>query len=190
MDCARPDGEISIPNADWSSRRLAYAALMTAAGLAGLYAEPIPNLELLTLVAFCSGVLLGSRDGAMVGGLTEFLYSLFNPYGIAHPLVTVSQVVGMALPGVLGGWAMRLRIPSRGTAGRLAFLIPAGILLTVFFDLITNVASGLVYGQMKVTLLGGIPFALIHVGTNALLFGLIGLPLIPVFARYRSRLSS
>ena len=163
---------------------------MTAAGLAGLYAEPIPNLELLTLVAFCSGVLMGSRDGAMIGGLTEFLYSLFNPYGIAHPLVTGSQVAGMVLPGIFGGWVMRLGIPTRGTGARVWFLIPTAVILTLWFDLITNVASGLVYGQIGATLIGGIPFALIHVGTNVLLFATIGVPLLPVFARYRSRLSS
>lgn len=163
---------------------------MMAAGLAGLYAEPIPNLELLTLVSFCSGVLLGARDGAMVGGLTEFLFTLFNPYGMAHPLVTASQVLGMALPGVAGGWAMRLGIPARGITGRIAFLVPAAVVVTLWFDLLTNLASGLVYGQLGAILIGGIPFALIHVGTNALLFAVLGVPLVPVFARYRSRLSS
>ena len=77
-----------------SSRRLSYAALMVAAALTGVYSESIANFEVLTLVVFGSGVLLGARDGALVGTLTELIYSLLNPYGPAHPLVTLSQVIG------------------------------------------------------------------------------------------------
>jgi uncharacterized membrane protein len=69
-------------------------------------------------------------------------------------------------------------------------LAVTGALLTVFFDLITNVATGLLFGQIRATLIGGVPFALLHVGSNVALFALLGTPLIAVFARYRARLSS
>ena len=69
-----------------------------AAGLTGAYAETIPNFEVLTLVVFCSGVLLGVRDGVMTGAITMLVYSLLNPYGAAPPLITLSQVVGEAAP--------------------------------------------------------------------------------------------
>src|SRR5437867_9351649 len=94
-----------------SSRRLSYAALMVAAGLTGVYAEPIPNFEVLTLVVFSSGVLLGTRDGTLVGVLSELIFSLLNPYGAAHPLVTLSQVTGVALAGAAGGLAGRAGLP-------------------------------------------------------------------------------
>jgi uncharacterized membrane protein len=173
-----------------SSRRLSYAALMVAAGLTGVYAEPIPNFEVLTLVVFCSGVLLGARDGALVGALSESIYTLLNPYGSAHPLLMFAQVTGMAVAGAAGGVAGRAGLPALPPAARAAALAPVGAGVTACFDLLTNLAIGLVYGQLRVTLMGGIPFSLVHIGTNAVLFALLGAPLVGVFARYRLRLSS
>jgi hypothetical protein len=173
-----------------SSRRLSYAALMVAAGLTGVYAEQIPNFEVLTLVVFCSGVLLGARDGAWVGALSELVYSVLNPYGMAHPLVTAAQVTGLALAGVAGGLAVKVGVPGWSPPVRAVWLAVAAFCVTAIFDLLTNVAGGVVYGQMKLTLAGGIPFALIHIGTNVMLFAAIGTPLTSVFAHYRSRLSS
>jgi uncharacterized membrane protein len=173
-----------------SSRRLSYAALMVAAGLTGVYAETIPNFEVLTLVVFCSGVLLGARDGALVGALSELIYSLLNPYGAVHPIVTVSQVVGLGAAGLAGGLAARLGLPERRPGVRAVGLAIIGLSVTAFFDLLTNLATGVVYGQMKLTLMGGIPFALVHIATNVALFVTLGTPLAAVFAHYRSRLSS
>jgi hypothetical protein len=160
---------------------------MIALGLTGAYVHVIPNLELVTLAAFASGVLLGVRDGTGVAALTMLLYSLLNPYGMAHPLVTTSQVLGEALVGATGGVAAGLaRSPALIRAGVLGL---AGALLTLVYDLVTNVATGIVFGQMRVTLLGGIPFALWHIATNAMLFATLGPVLVAVLARYRARLS-
>ncbi len=172
-----------------SFRRLSYAALLVAAGLTGVYAETIPNFEVLTLVTFASGVLLGARDGALVGGLTMLVYSLLNPYGAAHPVVTLAQVTGEAVTGVAGGIAARAGLPALAPAPRAAVLAVAALVLTGFYDLLTNVASGLVFGQMRATLLGGVLFALWHMATNAALFAVVGTPLVGVCAHYRSRLS-
>lgn len=152
-----------------------------------MYAETIPNFEVLTLVVFGSGVLLGARDGALVGALTMLLYSLLNPYGMAHPLVTAAQVAGEVLAGAAGG--ALAGVAAWPPAARAALLGFAGAALTAVYDLLTNLASGVVYGQMRLVLIGGIPFALWHVGTNLALFAVAGTPVVAVFARYRSRLS-
>ena len=73
---------------------------------------------------------------------------------------------------------------------RAAALAAAGLVLTAGFDLITNLATGIVFGQMKATLIGGIPFSLLHIATNVAMFAAVGTPLVAVFARYRERLSS
>jgi hypothetical protein len=141
----------------------------------------------LTLVVFASGVLLGARDGALVGALTTLIYSMLNLYGMAHPLVTGSQVLGEMMAGTAGGLLAgmaRWPLPLRATT-----LAVTGALITAAYDLLTNLASGVVYGQMRATLIGGIPFALWHIGTNAALFAVIGTPVVAVFARYRSRFS-
>jgi hypothetical protein len=185
-----PVGVRAIARSEFSSRRLSYAALMVAAGLTGVYAEPIPNFEILTLVVFCSGVLLGSRDGALVAALSELIFSVLNPYGAVHPLVTLAQVVGMTIAGIVGGVAARLGMAQWRPAVRAPWLALIGVIVTLVFDLVTNLASVVVYGQLKLTLIGGLPFALIHIGTNAVLFAAVGTPLVSVFAHYRRRLSS
>src|SRR5262245_45684104 len=187
MDPARRS--LPIARQPYSSRRLSYAALLIAAGLTGVYAETIPNFEVLTLVVFCSGVLLGARDGVLVGGLTMLIYSLLNPYGPAHPVVTLSQVLGSALAGLAGAVFALTGLTGRGAVARGIALAVSALVVTACFDLMTNFATGLVYGQMRVWLIGGIPFALWHIGYNMLLFVVLGTPLTVVFARYAERLA-
>ena len=162
---------------------------MVAAGLTGVYAETIPNFELLTLIMFCAGVLLGVRDGMLVAAVTELIYSLLNPYGAVHPLVTVSQVLGMMAAGLAGGLAARVGLPNLPAGFRAASLIGIAAAVTIFFDLITNLATAVIFGQLVPTLIGGVPFALWHLFWNIVLFAILGTPLVVVFSRYRARLS-
>jgi uncharacterized membrane protein len=179
----------AIARHPYTSRRLSYAALLIAAGLTGVYAESIPNLEVLTLVVFCSGVLLGGRDGALVGGLTMLVYTLLNPYGPAHPLVMLAQVLGCAAAGVAGAWFAGGGGPTRSTGIRAAWLAVAAVVVTALYDVLTNLATGLVFGQVRTWLLAGVPFSLWHIGYNLVLFVALGTPLTTVFARYAERLS-
>lgn len=162
---------------------------MVAAGLTGVYAETIPNVEILTLVVFSAGVLLGARDGALVGAVTMIVYSLLNPYGPVHPYVTVAQVLGEVGAGLGGAAFAALGFLEARPLLRATLLASCGIIVTALFDFVTNVATGIVFGQMRATLIGGIPFALIHMGTNAVLFATLGVALTGVLRRYRSRLS-
>jgi hypothetical protein len=144
----------------------------------------------LTLVVFCSGVLLGARDGALVGALTMLVYSLLNPYGPAHPVVTAAQVVGNVASGLAGAVFARLGLPGRPVPARIVGLVLVAIIVTAFYDLLTNIATGIVYGQMRTWLVAGIPFALWHIGYNIALFATLGAPLSAVSARYSERLSA
>lgn len=144
---------------------------------------------MLTLVVFCAGVLLGVRDGMLVGAVAELIYSVLNPYGAVHPGVTASQVLGEVLPGLAGGIAAHAGLPAARPALRAALLAAIGAALTVWFDFVTNLATGLVYGQVGATLVGGIPFALWHLFWNVVLFVALGTPLVAVFAHYRARLA-
>jgi hypothetical protein len=106
-----------------------------------------------------------------------------------NPLVTVSQVVGEVVAGPAGALFVAAGLEHRGVMVRALSLAAAGVTLTIFFDLVTNLATGILFGQMKATLIGGIPFALWHTLSNLALFAALGTPLVAVFARYRSRLS-
>ncbi len=163
---------------------------MVAMGLTGAYAETIPNFELMTLIVFGSGSLLGVRDGVAVGAVTMLLYSSLNPYGAAHPLVTASQMAGTALAGAAGGVCARASVSRLPIPARAAVLAVVGAMVTLLFDLITNLATGILFGQIGAALLGGLMFSLWHVATNAILFAAVGAPLLGALEPYRSRLSS
>src|SRR5207237_5029161 len=88
---------------------------------------------------------------------------------------------------------------------RVSSLLLAALLLTAVFDLITNLSTALLYGLLpagassadtaarlrafRIVLLGGLPFAIVHLGVNAALFVAAGAPLAGVLARSRARLS-
>ena len=130
-------------------RRLAYAGALTALAVGICYLEQIPWFELQSVVVFAAGYLLGARTGAVVGGLAMGLYSLANPYGLAHPVVLASQVVGRAFVGLTGGWAASLGLP-RSTGGRAALLVAWAGAGAVFYDLVTNLATGAVFGALEI----------------------------------------
>ena len=160
-----------------------------AAGLTGAYAESVPNLEVLTLVVFCAGVLLGARDGALVGAVTMIVYTLLNPYGPAHPTVMASQVLGAAVAGLAGAVFAGVRGPALPARVRAVALALIAVAVTGFYDGVTNLATGLTFGQVRYWLIAGIPFSLWHIGYNVVLFVALGTPLTAVFSRYAERLS-
>jgi type IV secretory pathway TrbD component len=102
----------------------------------------------------------------------------------------LSQVLGTAVAGIAGGWYARVGLPAHSARVRAGSLALVAVIVTALFDLVTNVATGLVFGQMKTWLIAGIPFSLWHIGYNVLLFVAVGTPLVAVFARYSARLAA
>lgn len=150
---------------------------MAALAVVVSYLEQIPWLELQSLIVFAAGFLLGARYGALVGALAMGTYSAVNPYGFAHPLVFASQILGRAAVGVAGGIVGGIGLP-RAALVRAAVLAGWAVLVSLWYDLVTNLAGGLVYGQMLPTLVLGVPFALGHVASNVVLFVGVGGPLL------------
>ncbi len=158
-------------------------ASFVAVGLvAGIALAAVPNVELVTAVCFCAGFLLGAAAGVITGGLTEALFAGFNPLGSSLGFLLVAQVVGMAAAGLLGAFTRRLTGDKTGFLFS-AIVVSMGALITLFFDLITNLAYPLAAGfsvsQTMVTLVMGVPFAVIHIGSNAVVFALLVVPLLP-----------
>jgi hypothetical protein len=182
-------GTCVIAREAMSTRRLSYAALLVAAGLSGAYAPHPPNVEVVTLVAFGAGVLMGGA-GVAVAALMEAIYALLNPWGPVHPFVFAAQVAGMGIAGLVGALFAAAGGPRWRPAWRVPALAAAGVSITIVFDLLTNTATGLAFGQVRVWLLQGIPWMLGHLTWNAIVFAAVGTPLSGVFAHYRARLSS
>lgn len=159
-------------------------AMFVAVGVvAGWLLSAIPNVELVTAVCFSAGFLLGASAGLLTGVLTEALFAGFHPMGSSLGPMLAAQCIGMALVGLAGGMAVRV-VGSRRTG--LSYAIPVvgfGLLGTLIFDLITNLAFPLAAGfsvsQALLSLMIGLPFAAIHLLANTAVFIVIVRPLLP-----------
>ena len=152
----------------------------TAAG-AGFLLAGIPNLELMSLVVGLAGVALGARLGAVCGALAAGIYSLGSPYGVPAIWILVAQMVGLAGIGVLTGlWMAKGK--QRAAVGGRSSGVPAALVLglvgTTWYELVTN--AGVLMGfdlDPSVVLVGALPFFLVHLGSNLVIFGALFPPL-------------
>ena len=160
-------------------RSAALIAFSVACGYAKLILFPyLFFVELFSVAVFVSGALMGVGWGAWIGALARLIFSVGNPYGPPHPWVLAAQVIGGALVGALGGiagpWLLRRSDKGGGAKLRTLILIASGLIATVGYDLLTNLAQGVVFGSIPATLaLGAIP-TLQHVGSNLVIFTVLG----------------
>ncbi len=158
-------------------RRLSRIALFAAVAVAGGYLlVAVPNVELVSATVALSGWLLGSMAGVLTGILAEAIFGALNPYGFPYPPVWLSQMLGMAFTGFFFGRIRRI-LATEHIRAKILICLFSGILVTFVFDLLTNVTFPLAMGvPLKgwwPYLLAGIPFCLIHVTSNALIFSLV-----------------
>jgi len=161
-------------------REIILMAIFIALAIAGgLILAQLPNIELVTVVIFLSGMLLGVGRGTIIGAVAEFLYSFFNPYGVAAPPLLAAQVISMALAGAAGGF-MRNFFGNQPPIWLFGF---AGFILTFFFDLLTTLSFTVFIGSGLKGFLAaaalGLYFYLAHQISNTLIFAL----LLPVLLR-------
>jgi energy-coupling factor transport system substrate-specific component len=166
------------------SSRLAYTALFAALSAAlGFAGTLIPNVELITLAVFLGGVVTGAWSGFAIGALAEVVFSLLNPLGPAFPLVFAVQIFGMGVAGAAGG-LLAPRLARMSGRGRALVLAVAGFLITLHFDVVTNLALGIHLGPVLPTLIGGLAFSMIHLGANTLGFAVLGVGGLRVFESF------
>jgi hypothetical protein len=165
-------------------RRLAQSGGLLAAAFALKYPLiGIPNVEPLTLAFFALGYAYGARWGAFVGIVGEGAFATFNPLGMPIPQVWAAQILGMALAGIAGGLIRPFFDPVRSARIRAAFAAVAGIAVTLVFDTVTNLAFAVSIGPFWPVMIAAIPFAAIHLLSNALLFALV----FPILSRWLVR---
>ena len=144
--------------------------LVAAAFVLKMPAIGLPNVEPFTLVYFFIGFRYGIFWGGAVAALGEFLYSTLNPFGAALPPVTAAQVVGMAVAGIGGGLAARFDPFRVFTSPRRWGLAFTAVIITLFYDVLTNLAMFWTLGNLWVWLVAGVPFSVLHIASNSLLF--------------------
>ena len=90
--------------------------------------------------------------------------------GAALPPVTAAQIVGMAAAGGAGGLGARIDPYRVFSLPRRWGLVLAAVAVTLFFDLVTNLATVWTLGNLWVVLIAAIPFSALHIVSNSLLF--------------------
>jgi energy-coupling factor transport system substrate-specific component len=166
--------------------KLAKTAMFVALGVAvGYLLAGVPNIEGISAVSFCSGYLLGRAPGSVVGAVSMLLFSGFNPLGPPVPPVLGAQVAVMALIGASGDLWRRLA----GRLGKAEILAGGfGAILTLGYSVAADYGFAVSVGRWKDPLpviAAGLPFSILHIVSNALIFAGVGAFLI---RRYGERL--
>ncbi|MFH1312826.1 MAG: hypothetical protein ABIJ00_06320 [Candidatus Eisenbacteria bacterium] len=147
------------------------AVLIALALALGYILAAVPNVEAISVVSFVSGYLLGGRSGAVVGGLSMLLFSVFNPLGPPVPAVLGAQVLLMAVIGS-SGHLWRILAVAFGKAEFLA--MGFGAVLTFVYSIAADYGFAVAIGRWKDPLpviAAGLPFSVLHIVSNTLIFG-------------------
>ncbi len=158
--------------------RVALTAMFTALSTASAYAtSTLPNVSLMDVVVFIAGWTLGARGGALVGALSWCIYGLINPYGF-NPAVWMATITMEPFYGVAGGFARKvLELEDGVKLKHLLFLGAIGFIITFIYDVATNVIYAYAFNvPLLIALALGAPFALLHEGSNLILFTSIAPP--------------
>ena len=136
----------------------------------------IPNIELITVIVFLSGVHLGIGWGGLVGLTAMGIYSGLNPMGsgLSFPPLFLMQILGMAIAGIIGGLVRPLIIGKKINLFLIAGLAIMGFIITLMYDLLTLLAypmtAGLGFSGILAALFKGLGFTLLHEISNAVVF--------------------
>lgn len=181
----------SPANSRRATAAIAYIGLYIALCVViGFLLAPIPNVELITLLIFLGGYLFGMIYGVLIGGTAIFIFSALNPWGsgLAFPPLIIAQIISYSITGFCGGVMSRLLPkPTRRIEVISIFGLSGGLLTLLFHVLVilfTSELSGFSPEQLGVLLTGGILFALLNIGTNALFFAVLAPILIRTVERF------
>ena len=159
-------------------RAAMFAALAVALGYALML---IPNVELITVVVFLSGLTLGIKWGMFVGGLSEFIFSVMNPLGsgLIFPPLIAAQISSMIFVGFTGGILRPFLFIKNITNIHIFAFGFSGFILTFIFDSLTTlsypIAAGFDWPQTIGIYLSGIGFTILHQISNGIIFA-VGIP--------------
>ena len=119
---------------------LVRAAIFCAMAIAmGYSLMMVPNIELITVIIFLSGLTLNLWWGALVGLVAMGIYSGLNPLGsgLSFPPLFFAQTISMSLCGLIGGLLKPIFFTKEFNAYQLFFLAVTGFFVTVIYDIFT-----------------------------------------------------
>jgi uncharacterized membrane protein len=176
---------LNTPGKDKASRtnslavNVALIAILAALAIGGNYAlSAIPNVELSSVMVFLSGFLFGPLSGILTGLIAMTIYQLWNPWGAFLPPIGFAVIGCTMFIGLVGGILGR-NFQLSATKGKIPirwYLWPAlfGVIITLLYDLVTNLAYSITFVvPFVVAFITGLPFMVLHMATNGILFGLL-----------------
>ncbi|ENH97371.1 hypothetical protein J416_05133 [Gracilibacillus halophilus YIM-C55.5] len=131
----------------------------------------MPNIQPMTAIIICSGVLLGSFVAMSVALIATYVSNLLLGMGIW----TVWQIVAWGIIGVLSGQFRRFE-----STPSLLWLITFGIFCGYLYGIIVNIGTWMYTGKYFVYYLTSLPFDSLHAIGNVLFLVF----LYPVMSRY------
>ncbi len=174
------------------ARPVAATAILIALAVAlGFLLAPVPNVELVTLSVFVSGVLLGPGRGFLVGAVAMALYSGFSPNGsgAAIPPMYVAQVLATGLSGLVGGLTSRFWASTRARAPLRSAVVGAllGLLLTALYQSLVMIGLAIAAPEFNQGLFAVLAanafFSAIHLASNAIVFAVVAPALLSKLTR-------
>ncbi len=135
----------------------------------------IPNIELFSFSLFLSGLYLGKSGGTATALVAGIIFVFFNPNG-AQPILAIGlvQLFGFLLFGFIGGLLRPAILKKDNIKITVALLLVSGLVLTLWYDLTTNLAFAYIFGPFWPALVAGLGFSIIHTVSNTVIFGISG----------------
>ena len=160
-----------------SPSNLVKAAIFSAVAIGmGFSLILIPNIELITVVVFLSGLYIGIWWGGLVGMTSMAIYSGMNPMGsgLSFPPLFAMQIIGMSLTGIIGGLVRPFFFVKQFNVFLISSLAILGFTVTLIYDMLTliayPIAAGLGFSGILAALIKGLGFTLLHEISNAIVF--------------------
>ena len=145
---------------------------MTALALVGNYAlVAIPNLELGSTVLFVEAYIFGAQMAIWSTLIMSLLFGLINPWGGFIPQIWVSQIIGWFYIVSIGSIMGRRGTNGKQLEPRKWELATTGAFVTFIFEQITNLGYSATFGvPFFIAVTAAIPFTLLHIVSNAVIF--------------------
>lgn len=143
------------------------------------------NVKLMDFIVFVGGFCFGPVVGVSVGVISWTVYGTLNPQGFVLP-VLLATMFSETIYGIAGGILRKRLTGLKEEAWRASvFFASVGVLLTLIYDIITNVVFGLTAGWNVVfaVVVGFIPFGLVHEISNLVFFGVGSVPVISAISK-------
>jgi hypothetical protein len=147
-----------------------FAALCYVTSLATL---ALPNVKLLFFVVFSAGFLWGIGPGILVGLFGIGLWTFFNPFGPAGLPMSIVQMIGGAVCGIVGALFFYLPWEKMSRLMLSVSLILASLVVTLLFFVPVNLLDAWLFGPFWPRFWMGMSWSVFSIAANALIFPLL-----------------